>query len=62
MEKISDIQILEFKYESREERGKHVKLMESNGYECSGQVERSNDPIMSNNRNYYWYAKFSKSH
>lgn len=61
MEKISDIQILEFKYDSEEERSKHVELMESSGYECSGQVRRSDDSMMSSNRDYYWYAQFSKS-
>lgn len=61
MEKISDIQILEFKYDSEEERSKHVELMESRGYECSGQLKRSDDSIMSRSMNYYWYAKFSKS-
>ena len=61
MEKISETIVLEFKYDSEEEREKHVKQMESDGYECSGQVRRSDDSLMDKNRKFYWYAKFGKS-
>lgn len=60
MEKLSEVTTLEFKYDSSEEREQHVHFMENIGYECSGQVRRSDDSLMNDNRNYYWYAHFTK--
>lgn len=50
----------EYKYDSEEERYNHVIEMEKQGYMCSGQVQRSDDKLMKPNREYYWFAKFSK--
>lgn len=50
----------EYSYETESEREEHVKYMESQGYECTGQVRKSDDPIMKEDRCYYWYAKFYK--
>lgn len=50
----------EYSYDTELEREEHVKYMESQGFECTGQVRRSDDPIMKNDRKYYWYAKFYK--
>lgn len=61
MQKISEVKIVEYKYDSEKERELHVKEMESLGFECSGQVKRSDDAIMSSNREYYWYGKFFKT-
>lgn len=58
MEKISATRILKYKYDSKEEREEHVKYMEHIGYECTGQVKKSDDSLMSNDRNYYWYGEF----
>jgi hypothetical protein len=60
MKKLSEITALEFKYISAEERSEHVHMMENLGYECSGQVKKSDDSLMDENRQYYWYAHFTK--
>ncbi len=60
MQQLSTITICEYKYDSEEERENHVKDMESQGFECSGQVRKSDDSLMLKERNYYWYAKFFK--
>lgn len=60
MEKLSEMTIVEYKYNSEEEREKHVKLMELSGFECSGQVRRSDNSLLDKDREYYWYGKFSK--
>lgn len=62
MEKLSETKIIEYKYKTEDERGQHVEQMESQGFECSGQVRRSDDSLMSNDREYYWYAKFFKKY
>jgi hypothetical protein len=49
--------ICEYKYDSEEERENHVKSMELQGFECSGQIRRSDDSLMKKERKYYWYAK-----
>lgn len=61
MEKISEFKVLEFKYDSKEEREDHIKLMESYGFECTGQVKKSDDSLFVGNRVYYWYGKFIKN-
>lgn len=60
MEQISKTIIVEYKYDTEEERKRHVEHMESQGYEWSGQVQKSDDHIMAKERNYYWYGKFYK--
>jgi hypothetical protein len=60
VEKISGTLTYEFKYDSQEERERHVKNMEGMGFECTGQIKRSDDSLLSEARNYYWYAKFIK--
>jgi hypothetical protein len=58
MKKISTTQIIKYRYDSEEERKMHVKYMEYLGYECTGQVKKSDDSLMSDNREYYWYGEF----
>ncbi|GCD11678.1 hypothetical protein [Clostridium tagluense] len=60
MKQLSKTIICEYKYDSEEERDQHVKDMELQGVECSGQVRRSDDSLMNKERDYYWYAKFYK--
>lgn len=60
MEQISGTLTYEFKYDSEEERETHVKNMTDMGFECTGQVKRSDDSLLSEARNYYWYAMFIK--
>lgn len=62
MEQLSEALICEYKYESKEERENHVKEMESQGFECSGQIKKSDDSLTKEEREYYWYAKFYKNH
>jgi len=60
VEKLSGTLIYEFKYDSEEERERHVKNMEDMGFECTGQVKKSDDSLFNANRKHYWYAKFYK--
>lgn len=50
MEKVSEIMTVEYKYDSEEERDKHVNEMVSDGWVCEITLNR----IMGNN---YWYAR-----
>jgi hypothetical protein len=61
MKQLSKVSILEYKYESEEERENHVNYMKSQGWECSGQVRKSDDSLMDKERVYYWYGRFLKS-
>lgn len=47
--------ILEYKYDSVEEREKHIEYMESQGYECSGEGKK-----MDAERNYILFGQFFK--
>lgn len=60
MQKLKELKVYEYKYDTEEERNEHVKIMEERGYECSGQVKRSDDSLLKANREYYWFAYFSK--
>ncbi|MBN6887274.1 hypothetical protein ACUXCC_002290 [Cytobacillus horneckiae] len=60
MEKISEMTIIEYKYDSEEEREQHVKWMESQGFECSGQIRKSDDSLLDESRKYYWFGSNSK--
>lgn len=60
MEQILKRVVYEYKYDSEEEREKHVNCMREQGYECSEQVRRSDDSLMKDNREYYWFAHFYK--
>lgn len=52
MEKLLELKTYEYKYDSQEEREKHVKYMKEQGYECSEQVRRSDDSLMKDDRKY----------
>ncbi|MED3832950.1 hypothetical protein [Peribacillus frigoritolerans] len=58
MKKLSKTEIIRYKYDTEEERDMHVKYMEHLGYECTGQVRKSDDSLMDENREYYWYGEF----
>lgn len=58
MDKFRGCKVEEFFYDSREERDNHVQQMESNGWECSGQIKYM--PLLGEERDWKWYAKFSK--
>lgn len=60
MKKLLKMVIYEYKYDTEEERNSHVAYMESQGYECTGQVKRSDDDLMKKEREYYWFARFQK--
>lgn len=60
MKMLQEMVIREYKYESEEERNLHVSYMESQGYECSGQIKKSDDDIMKKDREYYFYGRFQK--
>ena len=60
MEKMQRLIIEKYKYDSKEEREMHVKEMEAQGFECSGQVRKSEDSLWCEDRCFYWYGEFSK--
>lgn len=60
MKQLSEIVIYEYKYDSEVERIQHVQYMEAQGFECTGQVRKSDDLLTDKNQNWYWYAKFIK--
>ena len=45
MKQISKTTILEFKYDSEEERADHLKEMEGEGFLCDGKVRKTDDPL-----------------
>lgn len=59
MKRLNKLTMVEYKYDSEEERANHVEMMELLGYECDGQVKRSDDSIMCENPTYYWFARFN---
>lgn len=59
MEKLNGVLIYEFKYDSEDERNRHVKNMEEMGFECTGQIKKS-DSLLHEIPSYYWYGKFIK--
>lgn len=58
MDKLSETRVLRYRYKSREERELHVKYMEYLGYECTGQVRKTDNSLMDENKDYYWYGEF----
>lgn len=56
METISKQRIEKYKYETKDERERHVQEMESNGWECTGRVKQSD----SFDGEYYWFGEFYK--
>ena len=52
--------VYEYKYDSKEERDKHVEFMKKRGFEVSDQVKRSDDSLLKDDREYYWFAHFWK--
>lgn len=60
MKKLKEMLVCEYKYDTEEERNNHVVIMESQGFESDGQIRRSNDSIMKENREHYWFARFFK--
>lgn len=57
MRKVSEYSNVTYYYDSREERNEHVLLMESDGWECSGQIKET---ISLHNDEWYWCGKFTK--
>lgn len=60
MKQISKTTILEFKYDSEEERADHLKEMEGEGFLCDGEVRKTDDPIHKEIKEYYWYGRYVK--
>ncbi|MDM0587734.1 hypothetical protein QTH25_13235 [Clostridium perfringens] len=58
--KLLETIIMEFKYDSEEERTLHVETMEDLGWICDGQIRRSDDSLGMKNREWYWFARFQK--
>lgn len=60
MKRLKTTTIIEYKYDTEEERSKHIIDMQELGYECDGQFKRSDDNLMKENREYYWIGRFYK--
>ena len=60
MKHLSTVIAKEYEYDSEEERTNHVLEMESQEWECTGQVKKTDDSLGEANPKYYWYAKFYK--
>lgn len=57
MKKVLEYTNITYHYDSKEERDEHVKVMESEGWECSGQI-RETTSIHS--KEYVWCGKFTR--
>lgn len=60
MELITKETILKFKYDTREERDKHVAELKKQGFEDSGKIRKTDDSIWCDNPKYYYYAELFK--
>lgn len=64
MKQIMHQEILEFTYNTREERDMHVEVMTEQGWENSGKVKRLKNGVpiwdSDNKDNYEWFADFWK--
>ena len=60
MKKILRKIVEEYRYNSEEERDSHVEEMIKKGFEVDSQVRRSDDPLLKDDRKYYWFAHFWK--
>ena len=58
MKKVLEFINVTYHYDSREERDEHVALMESEGWECSGQIRESLS--IHSRSDSVWCGKFSK--
>lgn len=52
--------IEEYFYDTEEEREDHVKIMEKDGWECSGQVRKDVSGSYYKPSDYRWYGKYFK--
>lgn len=57
MKLLSEYTNATFQYGSKEERDSHVTKMESEGWECSGQIKET---LSLHNGDWYWCGKFIK--
>ncbi|WP_248499857.1 hypothetical protein [Staphylococcus aureus] len=60
MKKISHGENIKFKYDSEQERIKHVKHMESQGYQTYFK-KKNRDNYYDPNSKEYWYGEFYRS-
>lgn len=60
MELIIKETILKFKYDTLEERNKHVEEMKKQGFEDGGRIRRTDDSIWCDNPIYYYYSELYK--
>lgn len=64
MKRVKHQIIMEYTYETREERDIHVTLMTSQGWESSGKVRRLKDGVSiwhsDDENNHEWFADFWK--
>lgn len=63
MNKITHYEVSEYIYDTREEREKHVELMESQGWYNSGQLKRMKHGVSimdARNSDYEYYGHFTR--
>ncbi|MBP1308828.1 hypothetical protein JOD82_001848 [Paenibacillus sp. 1182] len=57
MKKVVEYTNVTYHYDSREERDEHVEYMESDGWECSGQIKET---LSLHDNEFVWCGKFTK--
>jgi hypothetical protein len=57
MKLLSEYTNATFQYDSKEERDSHVEKMESEGWECSGQIKET---VSFQSNEWYWCGKFTR--
>lgn len=60
MKKLKETIISEYRYDTEKEREYHIEAMKNLGFECDGQIKKSDDDLMKKDREYYWFARFFK--
>jgi len=55
MQKFSEVTIIQYIYDSEEERNEHIEKMKKHGWEVSPQIKID---FIDNPNKYYWYGKF----
>jgi len=63
MKQVNGYEVREYVYESREERERHIKTMDSQGWMESGTVKRIKPDVnimTATENDYEWYAHFQR--
>jgi len=65
MKRVKHNEIMEFIYDSKEQRETHINIMKSNGWEAGDRLKRLHPNVSiwgATNEDYEWFAEFWKCH